>query len=156
MQHQQRQHPSQHPLRGTVIFNPGDTSADTSYTNIQDEADLSEPREVKIIFGAIGRETQGPAGVPIPEENDESEYMEFEDIVNDVEYRYSDDPEAPGDAIGEFSCDRVAETRKLENAEGSERSFLFLPMKFINLCCISLLLQSKCRSCASNGAYWLL
>lgn len=95
---QQRQHPSQHPLRGTVHFNPGDTSVDTSCTNVQDEADLSEPREVRTIFGEIGRGTQDPAGAPVPGE--EPEFMEFEDIDDRVEYRYSDEPEAPEDAMG--------------------------------------------------------
>jgi hypothetical protein len=94
------QHPSQHPLHGTVLFNPGDTSVDTSCTNVQDEADLSEPREVRTIFGEIGRDTQGPSGVPIPEESEEPEFLEFEDIDDKVKYRYSDEPEAPEDAIG--------------------------------------------------------
>jgi len=97
---QQRQHPSQHPLRGTVIFNPGDTSADTSHTNVQDEADLSEVREVRTTFGEIGRGAQGAAGAPVPEEGEEPEFLEFEDINDRVKYRYSDEPEAPEDAIG--------------------------------------------------------
>lgn len=101
MQH--RHYPTQHPLHGTVIFNPGDTSVDTSYTKIDDEADLSEPREVKTIFGVIGQDTQGPAGAPVPEEGEQPEYMELED-EHEVEYRYSDEPEAPEDAIGKYSA----------------------------------------------------
>ena len=94
------QHPSQHPLQGRVIFKPGDNSVDTSYTNIQDEADLSEPREVRAIFGEIGHDTQGPAGAPVPDEGDQPEFMEFDEVDDKVECRYSDDPEAPEDAIG--------------------------------------------------------
>ncbi len=94
------QRKSLHLLRGTAIFTPGDTSVDTSYNKIQDEADLSEPREVKAVFGEIGIENQGAVGVPVPAEGDELENVEFEDTVHDVEYRYTDEPDAPEDAVG--------------------------------------------------------
>ncbi|KAG7667077.1 hypothetical protein KSW81_000820 [Nannochloris sp. 'desiccata'] len=104
-----------------------DTSVDTSCTNVQDEADLSEPREVRTIFGEIGRGTQGPAGAPVPGE--EPEFMEFEDIDDRVEYRYSDEPEAPEDAmgpvprighIGSFSLDELTKDNEAVVAATAE------------------------------------
>ena len=67
---------------------------------------MSEPREVKTIFGVISQDTQGPAGAPVPEEDEQPKYMELED-EHEVEYRYSDEPEAPEDAIGEYSTGTI-------------------------------------------------
>lgn len=89
----------QEPLRDELIYRAGDTSIDTTHNEIQDEADLSEPREVKAIWGEIGLDTQGPAGAPIPDLDDQIK-PEFEDMT-DAEYRYTADPDAPEDAAGE-------------------------------------------------------
>ena len=91
-----------HQLKGNIHYKyTYQLLRSTSYTRIDDEADLSEPHEVKAIFGEIGQDTQGPAGAPVPEEGENPEFMELED-EHDVEYRYSDDPEAPEDAIGKI------------------------------------------------------
>ena len=91
-----------HPLLGTVAACPGDTSVDTSLNKIQDESDLSEPRQVRAVWGEVGRDTQGPAGAPVPD--DLPSEPDFEDLpdVADRAYGYADDPSAPEDAAGEW------------------------------------------------------
>jgi hypothetical protein len=92
----------QHPLSGVVNALPGDTSVDTSHTNVQDEADLTEPREVAAVFGDIGQDNQGAVGVPVVASAAEPMPRDFEEMpdVADTEYGYAADPEAPQDAVG--------------------------------------------------------
>ena len=94
------------PLRDALVCKQGDTSIDTTYNEIQDESDLTEPREVKAIWGEIGLDTQGPAGAPVPD-LDDVPTPEFEDMpdVADTEFRYTADPDAPEDAAGKLNVE---------------------------------------------------
>ena len=87
-----------HPLRGTVIFHNGDTSVDTSnsFRLVQDEADLSERRDVEEIFGQAGIDTQGPAGTRIPEEATVRGVVSFEQEDEDEELSFAEDLEEGG------------------------------------------------------------
>ncbi len=96
----------QHPLQGVADALPGDTSVDTSRNIVQDEADLSEPREVAAVFGAIGQDNQGAVGVPVSSTAAEPAPRDFEEMpdVADVEFGYAADPDAPEDAAGEAAA----------------------------------------------------
>lgn len=99
MKHNKRNYPL-HPLGGQVVCRPGDTSVDTSFTGVQDEADLSEPHQVKAIFGDIGTETQGPAGAQVPEHRPPHLSFERTPDVADTPFDYPEDTEAPEEAVG--------------------------------------------------------
>ena len=94
---------SLHPFGGQVVRLPGDTSVDTSFTGVQDEADLSEPHQVKAIFGDIGTDTQGPAGAQIPEHRPPHVSFEKTRGVADTAYHFPEDTEAPEEAVGPHS-----------------------------------------------------
>jgi len=97
--------PPDRPFLDTSAAFAGDTSIDTSINRIQDESDLTEPHDVLAIWGSIGRDTQGPAGAPIPLDLDsDRKEQSFEDMpdVADTSFGYEDDTEAPEDARGKF------------------------------------------------------